>query len=159
MSIFKKMGLKQVADRLDKEMVYNIGRSYLMIYRNISEYLDKYNISPAKFNILLVVKHMGKDEGISQNKISKFLLVTDSNMTRMLDKLEREGYLRRVDKKGDRRTNLVQITKNGADLLEQAWGGYIKGIKSMINSHISGKEKASLNSILEKLQNAIEEYD
>ncbi len=111
MSIFRELGIREGKDRINEEVIYNIAKAYTVIDGVISGFLSKYDLSPAKFNILLMVKHVGKNNGLSQNEISKLLLVTTSNITRMIDKLEQDKYVERVSQKGDRRVNLIKITK------------------------------------------------
>lgn len=156
MNIFQKLGLPIDKSRRNEEIIYNIARTYLLIHKSLSEYLLKYNLNLAKFNILLIVKHIGKNPGISQGAISKFLLVTDSNMTRMIDKLENEQYLERIAKSGDRRTNLVRITEKGAKLLDTVWPGYVKAIDSIVGAGISDDIKETLNKSLALIQENIE---
>ena len=113
MGIFRELGMREGKDRINEEVVYNIARAYTLIENYATKFLATYNLSSAKFNIMLVVKHAGKEKGIAQNAISKLLLVTTSNMTRMIDKIEQDGYVERLNHKGDRRVNLIKITKKG----------------------------------------------
>ena len=152
MNIFHELGLKEGKDRMNEEVIYNVARAYTIFDSFISKFLETYNLSPAKFNILLMVKHVGKDNGIPQQEISKLLLVTTSNMTRMIDKLEKDEYVERIDQKGDRRVNLIRITRKGSDLLNAIWPHYREKIDSLIGSAFSKSEKNQLNKLLEKFK-------
>src|SRR3989338_7683420 len=116
MNIFHELGIQSGEDRINEEVIYNIARVYTTINNALSFFLAAYKMSPAKFNILLMVKHVGRDKGMAQNEISKLLLVTTSNITRMIDKLQKEGYVERLAQEGDRRVHLIKITKRGSDL-------------------------------------------
>ncbi|MBU4488264.1 MAG: MarR family transcriptional regulator [Candidatus Omnitrophica bacterium] len=157
MSIFRELGVREGKDRVNEEVIYNIAKAYTVIDGVISGFLSKYDLSPAKFNILLMVKHVGKDKGISQNEISKLLLVTTSNITRMIDKLEKDKYVERISQKGDRRVNLIKITKKGSDLLDKVWPHYKEKIDKLIGNSFSGSEKKILNDSLCKIKNIIKE--
>ena len=152
MNIFHELGLREGKDRMNEEVIYNVARAYTIIDNFIGKFLDTYNLGPAKFNILLMVKHVGKDKGISQQEISKLLLVTTSNMTRMIDKLEKDEYVERIDQEGDRRVNLIRITRKGSDLLNAIWPHYKEKIDSLIGSSFSKSEKNQLNKMLEKFK-------
>ncbi len=152
MGIFRDLGIREGDDRRNEEVIYNIARAYTIIDNHISRFLSTYNMSPAKFNILLAAKHIGKDGGIPQNEISKALLVTTSNMTRMIDKLEHDEYVERIAREGDRRVNLIRITKKGSDLLSAIWPHYKDRVDRLIGSFVPNKEKKGLNSILEKFK-------
>lgn len=152
MGIFRDLGIREGDDRRNEEVIYNIARAYTIIDNHISRFLSTYNMSPAKFNILLAVKHVGKDQGMPQNEISKALLVTTSNMTRMIDKLEHDEYVERIAQEGDRRVNLIRITKKGSDLLNAIWPHYKDKVDRFIGSFIQDKEKSGLNVILERFK-------
>ena len=66
MSIFKEIGIREGKDRINEEVVYNIARAYTTLDRVITGVLAEYHLSPAKFNILLMVKHVGGEKGLAQ---------------------------------------------------------------------------------------------
>ena len=157
MNIFHELGIRDGKDRINEEVIYNVARIYTLIDNFVTTLLSPYDLSPAKFNIMLAVKHIGKETGIAQNEISRHLLVTTSNMTRMIDKLENEGYVERTPQKGDRRVNLIRITKKGSDLLDKIWPHYKKGIDQFIESKISKADKKQINQLMEKFTDSIKE--
>jgi MarR family 2-MHQ and catechol resistance regulon transcriptional repressor len=106
---------------------------------------------------MLAAKHAGKEKGIAQNAISRLLLVTTSNMTRMIDKLEKDGYVERIDLEGDRRVNLIKITKKGSDLLDAIWPHYKETIDKLVSSMFEKSEKTQLNKLLEKFKSITKE--
>jgi DNA-binding MarR family transcriptional regulator len=55
-------------------------------------------------------------------------------MTRLLDKLEKEEYIERFSREGDRRVNLIKISKKGSDILNRVWPGYHTKILDIANS-------------------------
>jgi DNA-binding MarR family transcriptional regulator len=103
-----------------------------------------------------MVRHVGGEKGIAQNELSRLLLVTTSNMTRMIDKIEKDGFAGRLSQKGDRRINLIKITKEGADLLDAIWPHYKKKVDDLIGSTFSKSEKQKINGLLERLIKNIE---
>lgn len=151
MNIFKEMGIREGSDRLNEEVLYNVARVYSIVDKEISDLLAKYDLSPAKFNILMMVKHVGKENGIQQNELSKLLLVTTSNITRMIDKLEKSKYVDRIPRKGDRRVNLLKITKKGSDLLDRIWPEYETVVSNFVGKGLNNTEKYQINQLLEKV--------
>lgn len=131
MDNLESFGINPGKGKYKEEAIYGVGLVYSALHRAVSEYLKPFSLTPAKFNVLLVIKHQGGKDGISQIDIGKRLIVTASNMTRLLDKLVKEGYVTRGAKTGDRRVNMVEITKKGSDILDKAWPGYIKTIESL----------------------------
>ena len=67
-------------------------------------------------------------------------------MTKMIDKLESDQLVVRSALEGDRRVNIVKITKKGADLLDSIWEGYTDKLKQAVGglSEVKQKQVASL---------------
>ncbi|MBF0252295.1 MAG: MarR family transcriptional regulator [Candidatus Omnitrophica bacterium] len=84
--------------------------------------------------------------------MSTKLLVTTSNMTRMIDKLEKEKLVTRIALEGDRRVKRILITKKGSDLLDKAWMPYKNAVDGLIDSSFGPKEKNDLVSLLNKVK-------
>ena len=137
----------------DAKLVYTIGILWSQISTNLETALSKFDLNIAKFNILMIIKHAGGKDGIQQNEISKRLLVTASNITKLLDKLEKDGMITRNNKENDRRVKLIVITKKASELLDKAWKIYQKEVAS-ITAKIPEKEAKELNKkLLEWLTN------
>lgn len=155
MEQFKRFGIDLDKDDFVETSIYGVISVYLLIEKQIENYLKQYNLSSSKFNMMMVIKHQGGENGISQIDVGKRLIVTASNMTKQLDKLIAEGMVERFALKGDRRVNLIKITKQGSDLLDKIWPGYIETIKK-ISSALSSKERKELSESLAKWFEALE---
>jgi DNA-binding MarR family transcriptional regulator len=131
MDYFKTYKIEVGKGKYKEEMVYGLALVYNLINREVSKYLSPFKLSVAKFNVLMAIKHVGGKEGISQIDIGHRLIVSASNMTRILDKLERGGLILRSAQEGDRRINVVKVTKEASDILDQIWPGYVKLIEEL----------------------------
>lgn len=133
MSSLKAFGVEEDKGNYHEEAIYRLALVYNVFINEIFSYLNNYNLTPGKFNILMVIKHHGKKEGISQVEISKRLIVTASNMTKLIDKLEKENLVTRSALEGDRRVNIMKITAKGSKLLDQVWPGYNTKLKELVS--------------------------
>ena len=120
------------------KLVYSVGLLWGKINTSLDEVLSEFNLNVSKFNILMIIKHVGGYDGIQQNEISKRLLVTASNITKLLDKLEKEGMITRNSKKDDKRVKLIRITDFASKLLDNAWIKYSEKIE-ILTSNFSEK--------------------
>ncbi|KPA14343.1 transcriptional regulator (MarR family), partial [Candidatus Magnetomorum sp. HK-1] len=100
------------------------------------------------------IKYNSKEEGISQVELSKHLIVTPSNMTKMIDKLEKEKLVQRSAAKEDRRINMISITERGVSVLGEVWDGYAKCLKDEVKC-LNKKEQKLLSDLLIKWFKAI----
>jgi MarR family 2-MHQ and catechol resistance regulon transcriptional repressor len=132
MADLKYFGINAGEGNYHEEIIYSLALIYNSVNAAVEAYLVDHGLNSSKFNILLVVKHQGKEDGISQIEISKRLVVTRSNMTKMVDKLEKEGLVTRAALEGDRRVNIVRITQTGSELLDRVWPGYVQVLKNII---------------------------
>ncbi len=149
MGHFERFGINLEDESPDRAVVYETACIYSRINRQVSEYLKPFNLSPSKFNALMVIKHQGRVKGISQAEIGKRLIVTPSNMTRLLDRMGREGLIERNNHKNDRRVNLVKISAKGSALLDKVWPGYCAKL-SRLGNFLSKTELKILSGLLYK---------
>jgi DNA-binding MarR family transcriptional regulator len=147
MEQFKKFGIDD--GNIEEGAIYGIASVFSLIEKEIETCLKPFNLNPTSFNALMIIKHQGKDQGISQIEIGKRLIVTASNMTKLLDKLNKEGFVQRFAQEGDRRVNLIKITQKGSDLLDQAWPGYKAKVQE-ITSLVDQEELEQSTNILAK---------
>jgi DNA-binding MarR family transcriptional regulator len=129
--------------------IYGLACTFSLIEKSICDILRPYKLTPAKFSALMVIRYKGQDKGISQIQVGRHLVVTASNMTRLIDKLGMEGFVERMNLQGDRRVNLVKISKKGLGLLDEVYPAYSKRVEE-ITRVLSHNERKQLNSILGK---------
>lgn len=73
-----------------------------------------FGITTAQYNVLALLAE--EDNQINQLTISKRMLVSQGNITRILDKLVTAGLIKRTEDKQDRRHKCVSITPKGKTL-------------------------------------------
>ena len=134
-------GVSKGEGKYHEEIIYSLALLYNIVSSDIANYLKKHDLTIGKLNILIAIKHHGGAEGIRQVEVSKHLIVTPSNMTKMIDKLEADQFVVRSALKGDRRVNIVKITKKGSHLLDSLWDGYNDRLKNTINCLNRDKQK------------------
>ncbi len=153
MKQIERFGIEMRKDKYKDNAVYGIVWVYSLIDKMISDYLRPYDLTVSKFNALMVIKHIGKEKGISQVQIGKQLIVTASNMTRLVDRMAREGYIECVNQEGDRRVNLVKISQKGSDILDKAWPGYKEKLKEITSVIKDNKLEQLSNLVVEWARN------
>jgi DNA-binding MarR family transcriptional regulator len=152
MNIFRELGIREGADRVNEEVLYNVVRASTRLLAHFDAFLEARGVSVAQFNTLLMIRHVGRREGIAQNALSELLLVSTSNMTRMIDRLEKEGWAERLPRPGDRRVKLVRATQKGTRLLDAIWPRFKEEVDARIGPLFSKAEKAALVRSLEKFR-------
>ncbi|MFI0351953.1 MarR family winged helix-turn-helix transcriptional regulator [Actinomadura sp. 9N407] len=72
------------------------------------------------FEVLLRLSRAGADGGHTMGFLAGEMILTSGGMTRLVDRMERDGYVRRRAASGDRRRHLVELTEAGRDKLAEA---------------------------------------
>ena len=147
MDFLKAFGISEDNKKSHQQIIYSLALIYNVIYDEMASFFQQYGLTPGKFNILMVIKHHGKDNGIPQVQLSKHLILTPSNMTKLIAKLEKEGLVERSALKGDRRVNITRITKTGSDLLDRVWETYNKKL-SVLTTKLTKSDQKVLSKIL-----------
>ncbi|MGY6710327.1 MAG: MarR family winged helix-turn-helix transcriptional regulator [Rhizobiaceae bacterium] len=57
-----------------------------------------------------------RPDGMLMSDLSRFLLVSNGNVTGIVDRLVADGYVSRAAREGDRRTSIVSLTPRGREL-------------------------------------------
>jgi len=105
---------------------------YSLLYRQMEDYFKDYELTPVKFNTLLLLKHLGRNAGLSQNEICHHLIVSPSNITRLIDRLIADGFVERSSSKEDRRVKIIRISPEGSAILDKLFHGYGEMIQQSV---------------------------
>ena len=102
------------------------------------------------YDVLLELKKT-EDGRLSPREIEHKVLFEQYNLSRLLDRMEAEGLVRRIPYPGDRRRQLVEITEEGRALQKRMWGVYGPAIDRYIGHKLTEDEAAQLGNLLLKL--------
>ena len=80
------------------------------------------------------------------------LLFPQSNLSRLLDRLERTGLVERDTCEEDARGQIVRITVAGKDLRRRMWKAHAAAIQEVIGSRLSDEEAAQVARLLDQLR-------
>jgi len=88
-----------------------------MTHRKLSNFLTRkfkpYDITPEQWGVL---NRLWEKDGISQKEISLITIKDQTTLTRILDKLESKGLIKRQTSPDDRRSFLIFLTDAGRNL-------------------------------------------
>ncbi|HZO95715.1 MAG TPA: MarR family transcriptional regulator [Candidatus Baltobacteraceae bacterium] len=96
--------------------------------------------------------------GLKMSEISKRLMVTGGNVTRLADQLLAEGLIARTTPPGDRRASIVRLTERGRKTFKAMAGRHERWIVAMFGG-LSDSERAQLYAILAKLKRRLTALD
>ncbi|MFC1515313.1 MarR family winged helix-turn-helix transcriptional regulator [Thermodesulfobacteriota bacterium] len=98
---------------LIKEIVGSIRKFVRAVSLDAFHMSKEYDLTGPQSSVLRSLFHYGP---LSSASLSRKLYVTPSNVTGIIDRLERKGLVERVKKEGDRRVALITLTEKGTEL-------------------------------------------
>lgn len=101
-----------------QEMVLSILRTGSVIRRALARRMESEGLTPQQYNVLRILRGAGPD-GLPTLAIAERLVEETPGMTRLLDRLEQKGWVRRARSSNDRRQVYCNITESGLALLSR----------------------------------------
>ncbi|HEY8195465.1 MAG TPA: MarR family transcriptional regulator [Gemmatimonadales bacterium] len=102
---------------LQQQVVLNLMRTTRAVEESWIQYLKRTEgISPSQFNILRILRG-ARPKAVKISEIAERMVNRDPDVTRLVDRLIKQGLVRRERDGEDRRVVLVEITAAGLALL------------------------------------------
>lgn len=154
MSLNQELGLKQPVQKLEHEALMSLLYTALQLNKEGYRLLRPYGLTDSQFNLLMLLKHQGEEEGLTQTRLGEMLLVNRSNVTGLIDRLEKLGLAKRDAQPGDRRVNSVRLTDAGRELLDQAETIYYDRVQEIMGA-LNEREQRQLIRLLERIRTQV----
>ena len=97
------------------------------------------------------LRFFGRQDGLSQTELSGRSQVDRTTMGGIIDRLEKEGLVKRQPHPEDRRAYQVFLTKRGRSLEDELWV-VANRVQDKVNAPLTKEEQAMLIILLEKLR-------
>ncbi len=91
-------------------------------------------------------------DGLPMSEIADRVLHSKSGLTRVIDNMEKAGYVRRERPAHDRRVALVFVTPAGRKALDAARVVHRDGIRRHFTEHLSAKDRKAVARALEHVR-------
>src|SRR4029453_15877833 len=90
-------------------------------------------------------------EGLKMNELSRMLMVTSGNITAIVDQLEKEGLVERLDEPADRRAFRIRLTRSGDKTFAEMARAHEQWVVELLEG-LSRREHDELLKLLAKLK-------
>ena len=101
----------------EEELLLNLIRTHEFIQQRQAEFFREFGLTATQYNILRILRGAG-ESGVTCSQAAARMVTADPDITRLMDRLETRGLLRRERSREDRRVVLSHITAEGLDLLK-----------------------------------------
>jgi DNA-binding MarR family transcriptional regulator len=128
------------------EAVLSILRTAAVVQRHISQVVEASGVTIQQYNVLRILRGAG-EAGLPTLAIRDRMIEEAAGITRLLDKLEKAGYVVRERSTPDRRQVLCQITPSGVELLASL-DEPVDAVNTTALAELSEEEQKSLIHLL-----------
>lgn len=103
--------------KLDNQLCFRLYAASRLIQQAYRPYLDKMGITYPQYLVLMVLWETGP---LPVNDIAKRLQLETNTVTPLIQRMEREGIVKRTKGKVDTRQTIVSLTRHGKRLEEES---------------------------------------
>lgn len=126
-------------------------RAYGAAISDIEQSLAGANLPPLIWYDILLELDRAKDTGLRQFELERALLLKQYSVSRLVERIEKEGYLRREPSKTDGRGKRLILTGKGKELRERMWLIYGPKLQEVVGEALTQKQCKELGNLLGKL--------
>ncbi|WP_246597517.1 MarR family winged helix-turn-helix transcriptional regulator [Faecalicatena faecalis] len=149
----RKGALRMNCDMGQIPTVGIMGQIMHLSMKKATQLFEKFNLKPGQAGILFMLDHAGE---LSQREMAKHLNVTPPSITAAIQKMEKEGYIRRRPDEKDQRIMRLSITEKGEACLKDIKDVAMKMDAGMFKG-MSQEEKLLLRRLLLQMRDNLSE--
>jgi DNA-binding MarR family transcriptional regulator len=142
---------------LQEQVVINLMRTTRAVEESWLQYLKRTEgISPSQYNILRILRG-ARPKSVKISEIADRMITRDPDVTRLVDRLIKQGLVRRERDTDDRRVVLVEITGAGLALLsrlDMPAGDYTESAMAGLKPH----QLRTLDTLLNEVRAGVRPY-
>ena len=127
----------------------------IQVIERIQEQLSAANLPPLEWYDVLWALQETPDRRLRLSELADRVLLSRSNLTRLLDRLEKNELLYREPCPTDRRGTFAVLTEAGAAMQKQMWAIYSEGIAEYFGDRLSDEEVKVMQEGFKKILGAI----
>ena len=126
-------------------------RAHAAVTRQLSARLEaEHGLTLSDYDVLVQLYH-APDRILRRVDIARAVLLTASGITRLLDGLERGGWVEKRACKSDARVSYAALTTEGLKRFEAARRSHLADIEELFGSRFDADERAQLAELLGRL--------
>lgn len=115
-----------------------------------NDFLKPFGITAAQFDVL---NQIANSQPLTQSELAMKVTVSEGGISRMLTRLEKEGYIRR---RQEWKTKWITLTPKGEDKVNEVFEHQLAFQTSLVNEELTNEEQKILYKLMTKLQKTTE---
>ncbi len=151
MALQQELDLKKPIAMSGHEALLNIYYTSSLLRKKASDFFHPFGLTDVQFNLMMLLRHQGEVEGLNQAQLSKMMLVNRANITSLIDRMEKAGFVARTSAPSDRRYNIIKLTSRGEKLLAKIEPLYAKEVKKVM-APLKEVQQKSMIAMMERVR-------
>jgi DNA-binding MarR family transcriptional regulator len=133
---------------------YQLLRAHATVTKRIEQRLSQSQQIPPHWYDVLVTLEKAPDHRLRMSDLAENMVASRSGLTRLVDRLEEAGFLRRESCPGDGRGAYAVLTEAGAQARLAAWPIVSREIMELFACHLNDKEAQTISEVLRRVADA-----
>jgi DNA-binding MarR family transcriptional regulator len=109
----------------------------------------QFDMTLPRFDVMAALYR--KPDGMLMSEIARFLIVSNGNVTGIVDRLVSEGLVARSQRNGDRRTSFITLTRRGRNAFESMASAHEHWIDELLGG-VSARDAEQLSAKLKSFR-------
>lgn len=140
---------------LEEEATLNLLRTADRVMGYFETFFKPTGLTPTQYNVLRILRGVSP-KGVACQMIARWMITRDADLTRLLDRLESRGFIRRQRQQDDRRVVHIFITEAGLQQLSELDSATVE-MNQMIFGQVEKQRITGLIELLEHVRNQLEQ--
>jgi DNA-binding MarR family transcriptional regulator len=150
-SVASHTGLRTGLDPVELSVWRTFLRAHAQVTRRLEQdLLAEHDLPLASYDVLVQLSE-APGRSLRMTELAERVLLSRSGLTRLVDRLVRDGLVQRQACPSDARGTLAVLTDAGAGKLAQAWPTHLRGVVDTVVGRLSGEELQTLGALLGRL--------
>jgi DNA-binding MarR family transcriptional regulator len=145
-TLHEELGESQPFAVPEQEAYLNLVRTHALLSDAVAELFKQHQLSQPLYNVLKVVARVGA-VGMPSQSIAQYMVARDPDITRLVDRLQKDQLIDRERDEQDRRVVRVRVTPSGLEIIQKL-DPLIWQLHQQQLGHLSQKKLELLNQLL-----------
>lgn len=133
---------------IENWLPFLLAKSHQVSFNLMKPVVEEYGLTPPQFATLA---HLWKGDGINQQELGALMCVDRTTIGGIIDRLEKLGFVHRMEAPEDRRSYILHVTGRGQKVREELLEALTE-VKKELGKRLNQEEQEQLVNLLKKLR-------
>ncbi len=138
---------------IQNDILVGLGRAATLLDEVFEKFYNSFGLTRVQFFALHLIVTSGKN-GITLSELSKSMSVSKPNVTTLIDRMENNGFVKRVQDENDRRSSKLVATEEGMRIFNLTQPRKEKFVKDVF-SFLTEAELKRAHELLQKFESEL----